>query len=104
MTCHWPCTDSEKFLPSTEHGVIIGRTVVGLIFWSALFVSGTVVRLEDGKGGTVVRLQDGKGGRVMRWEGAKGEGYFKLYLNILSYKTRQFSSFTSLQLQTPLYF
>ena len=28
MTCHGPRTDSEKFLPSTEHGVIIGRTVV----------------------------------------------------------------------------
>ena len=29
MICHWPRTDSEKRLPSTEYGVIIGRTVVG---------------------------------------------------------------------------
>ena len=30
MICHWPRTDSEKLVPSTEYGVIIGRTVAGL--------------------------------------------------------------------------
>ena len=29
MICHWPRIDSEKLLPSTEYGVIIGRTVMG---------------------------------------------------------------------------
>ena len=29
MICHWSCTDWEKLLPSTEYGVMIGRTVVG---------------------------------------------------------------------------
>ena len=29
MRCHWSRTDWEKFLPSTEYGVMIERTVVG---------------------------------------------------------------------------
>ena len=29
MICHWSCTDWEKLFPSTEYGVMIGRTVVG---------------------------------------------------------------------------
>ena len=29
MMCHWSRTDWKKLLPSTEYGVIIGRTVLG---------------------------------------------------------------------------
>ena len=29
MMCHWSPTDWEKLLPSTEYGVMIGRSVVG---------------------------------------------------------------------------
>ena len=29
MICRWSCTDWEKLLPSTEYGVMIGKTVVG---------------------------------------------------------------------------
>ena len=29
MICHWFRTDSEKLFPSSEYGVITGRTVVG---------------------------------------------------------------------------
>ena len=29
MRCHWSRIDWEKLLPSTEYGVMIGRTVVG---------------------------------------------------------------------------
>ena len=28
MICHWSRTDWEKLFPSTEYGVMIGRTVV----------------------------------------------------------------------------
>ena len=42
-----------------------------LIFWSALFVSGKVVRWEGGKGGMVLKWKGGKGGRVMRWKMGK---------------------------------
>ena len=55
MMCHWPCIDSEKLLPSTEYGIIIERTIVGSVFWSALFIREVEVRLEGGKGGRIVR-------------------------------------------------
>ena len=29
MVWHWSCYDWEKLFPSTEYGVITGRTVVG---------------------------------------------------------------------------
>ena len=61
---YWSLTDWKKLSPSTEYGVIIGRTVVwDLIFWSALFVSGRVVRWEGGKGGMVVKWKGGEGAR-----------------------------------------
>ena len=39
-----------------------------LLFWSALFVDGMVMRWQGRKGGRVVRWQGGEGERVVRWE------------------------------------
>ena len=52
---YWSRTDWEKLSPSTEYGVLIGRTVVGPDILECF-----IFQWEGGKGGMVVKWEGGK--------------------------------------------
>ena len=71
MICPWPCIDSEKLLPSTEHGVIIGQTVVGVPDTLECFIcpweSGEVGGWQRWEGSEVAKWERWEGNEVERW-------------------------------------